>query len=341
MKRYRTHIIVNHSDSRKINKLSVDNFKLILLPEPTTCYWESIDGSSYSHHKFGQDAKSVNKNQIPQNELIIECESEERAEDILSIIKGGTLLAYPDISLTGKIGLIEEYRKENDKYYSDKHTRKYFKYCENIGFGCLVANLAYNNKVVIYSIEKYRVSLELNSCSPGSVNPRFGQIFDHYDVKHNYHTTAAFAITSAFSVIEELGLEIRSSSKNKRFTNNETGEWNPKVLSNINKRLVDSGIATDVTFDWVYRGMPTCIEKEMKPFFGFDSQWVIYGEDVRDKTLTLPEAIHNASYLRNFIAAHKFNELTQHISPYDIFNVQSLARQMILLKMGLWQSWNN
>lgn len=130
---------------------------------------------------------------------------------------------------------------------------------------------------------------------------------------------------------KELGLDIRSSNKKLRFTNNETGEWNSIVLSDINKRLNDSGITSDKTFDWIYRGKPTSIEKEIKPFFGFDSKWIVYGEDVRDQTLTFPEAIHNASYLRNFIAAHKFNELTQCISPYDVFNIQSLARELILL----------
>jgi hypothetical protein len=107
----------------------------------------------------------------------------------------------------------------------------------------------------------------------------------------------------------------------------ENGIWNPKVLSDIVERLKESNINDDLTFDWIYRGAPTRIEQEVKPFFGFDSQWVAYGKDVRDKTLTFPEAIRNVSYLRNFLTAHKLNDLTQYISPYDVFNVQSLVRQ--------------
>lgn len=96
-----------------------------------------------------------------------------------------------------------------------------------------------------------------------------------------------------------------------------------------------------MTFDWVYRGEPTRIEQNIKPYFGFDSEWTKYGKEVRDKTLTLPEAIHNASYLRNYITAHKFNELIQHISPYDVYNLQSLSRILIVHTLGLWDDMIN
>jgi hypothetical protein len=86
------------------------------------------------------------------------------------------------------------------------------------------------------------------------------------------------------------------------------------------------------------KSVQTRIENEIKPYFGYDSKWQTYGDEVRDKTLTFPEAIHNASYLRNFIAAHKFNELTQYISPYDVFNTQNLARILILRKYGFWSN---
>jgi hypothetical protein len=337
MKKYRTHLIVNLKDSQKIDKLCFEDFQLVLKPEPTKSYWESKDGSSYSHVMQGDYSDFISEAHIPQNELLIECENEDQAEDIISLIQGGMLLAFPEPSIINNLGFISDYSEVSNDRYVEQECGYFFKRLSDVGFGCEVANLAYKKTEICYSIEKYKISLGLKSFSPHSIDPIYGQIFDHHFTMHNFHANAAFAIISGFSVIEELDLDIRSSNKKHRFINNETGEWNPLVLSDIVERLEKSGISDKMTFDWVYRGNPTRVENELKPFFGFDSEWTIYGEDVRDKTLTFPEAIHNASYLRNYFAAHKFNELTQFISPYDVFNVQSLARELILNKLGLWE----
>ncbi|WP_289037769.1 hypothetical protein [uncultured Zobellia sp.] len=344
MSKYRTHLIVSLNDGEIIKGLKFPNHSLILHNEPTTCFWESKDVKSYSYYTGGIDRKDVRDNDIPQYELIIQSESEEHTEDLLSIIHGGMLLAYPEPSLTNHFTFITEIDEADETYekmYLEQSFKNNFKRLENLGFGCQLANVIINEKKSIYALEKYKVSLELSSFTPHSANPIYGQVFKNYDVRHQNHTRSAFAIISAFSVIEELGLEIRSSSKKPRFTDKNKGTWNEKVLKNIEERLEKSGISNDMTFDWIYRGSPTRIEDELKPFFGFDSQWVKYRDDIRDKTLTFPEAIHNASYLRNFIAAHKFNELTQYISPYDVFNIQSLARQLILRKLGLWETMLN
>lgn len=330
MTKYRTHLIVNHKDAEVINKLKFQNYSLILQNEPTSCFWECTDRRSYIYVTGGANPKDVEDNEIRQYELIIESESEEHAEDLLSIIHGGMLLAYPEPSLTSSFTFITEIDTTNEEKYLEDPFRNYFQRFENLGFGCQLANVIIGDRQGIYALEKYKISLELSSFTPHSANPIYGQVFDHYNIQHQNHAR------SAFSVIEELGLEIRSSSKNPRFTDADNGTWNEKVLKDIQQRLEKSGLSSELTFDWIYRGSPTRIENKIKPFFGFESQWVDYGEEVRDKTLTFPEAIHNASYLRNYIAAHKFNELTQYISPYDVFNIQGLARQLILRKLGLW-----
>jgi len=334
---YRTHIIVDQKDSTKIRQLKLDDCSFLLNPEPSDCYWEAKDGKSETHYSRGRGTDFSKPDEIPQNELLIKAESEEKAEDLLSIIHGGMLLAYPEPNLTHRFLNVKEYIESENDWYREEPFVKYLKKFENIAFGCHLASQAILDRKLIYAIEKYKVSLTLASFTPHSAHPKFGQVFDNQNIKHNFHVRAAFAIISAFSVIEELDLEVRSGSKNPRFTDPDNGIWNEKVLSNISKRLKESRINEDLTFDWVYRGTPTRIEEEIKPFFGYDSEWVVYGEDVRDKTLSFPEAIHNASYLRNYFSAHKFNDLTQYISPYDVFNTQSLARQLILRKMTLWE----
>jgi hypothetical protein len=338
---YRTHLIISQKDSKKIEKLKLDDFRFILKEEPSSCYWEGKDGKSFGHYTGGRDPQFAHKDEIQQMELLIEADSEEKAEDLLSIIHGGMLLAFPEPGLTLNFVHLKEYIEEQNSWYNEEPFINYLMRLENVGFGCQIATKAINDKQLIYAIEKYKVSLELASFTPKSADPRYGQVFNNYDIKHSYHTRSAFAIISAFSVIEELGLEVRSSSTNKRFLNNENGEWNPKVLNNILERLKEANINEDLTFDWIYRGEPTKIEQEIKPLFGIDSKWINYGKDVRDKTLTFPEAIHHASYLRNFIASHKFKELTQYISPYEVNNVQLLARQLIIRKIKMWETMLN
>ncbi|WP_179336327.1 hypothetical protein [Winogradskyella costae] len=338
MTSFRTYLIINLKDSKLVETLdfSETNFKLEYRPEPTNCYWEVENGEI--HYTGGKDLLKDSSDRIEyqQNELIISAENEDIAENALSLLKGGILLGFPTPSTTLLDLYVSEFKETDSDFYKN-HTN-YFRKIENVGFGCQVLEKIIHNRECSYALEKYKVSLELHSFSPHSADPMYGQVFDHYDYKKQTHTRSAFAIISAFSVIEELGLEIRSSAKNPRFLNSEKGEWNPKVLNNIEKRLNTIGIDKSSTFDWIFRGDKTEVEKDFKPYFGYDSQWTKYGKNVRDKTLTFPEAIHNASYLRNFIASHKFKELTEFISPYDVFNVQCLARKLILENLGIWET---
>ncbi len=337
MKLYRTHILIGIKDEKKLNLSNFGDVKFVLKPEPSMCYWQSKDGIAETILSSPQEINFIPKEYIQQNELLIEAKSSEIAEDILSIVHGGTLLAYPSPTPRSELFYVMEYVKEHDEQlYSTPPFIHGFRKIEYLGFGCHIAQCIFNNQQAVYSIEKYKASLELASFEPYNIDPRFGQYFEHYDIKRQFHTRAALAIIAAFSVIEELELEIRSSSKNHRFLDNNTGKWNPIVYSDIQKRLFNANIKATETFDWVYRGNETRIEQKITPFFGYDSEWVKYGDNVRDKTLTFPEAIHNASYLRNFISSHKFTEMTQYISPYDIYNVQELARKLILFKYGFW-----
>ena len=336
MANFRTYLIVNSLQSKIIKKLdfSKTNFKINLSPEPTNCYWESSNGSTESIYSAGRNNfQNPSENQQPQLELVINSKTEDIAENALSLLKGGILLAMPLPAISFLDLYTSKIIKTNNKFFQNQVGR--FKKLDHIDFGCQVLEKIINNKECSYALEKYKVSLELFALNPFSIDPRYGQFFEHYNTKKQIHTRLAFAIIAAFSAIEELSLEIRSSAKKPRFTNNEIGEWNPLILKDIEDRLETIGIKKTETFDWVFRGEKTKIENNLKPYFGFESQWIKYGEEIRDKTLTFPEAIHNASYLRNFIASHKFKELTEYISPYDVYNVQALARMLILKNLSI------
>lgn len=323
-----------HAELIKSLKFADANFQIEFLPEPTGCYWESYDGKSeviFSDSRINQN--KLEKDTLPLLELLIKCENEDIAENILSLLKGSILLGLPSPSTSMLNLYVSKYNKS--KFYINR-TDSFHK-LDNIAFGCQILEKIISDKECSYALEKYKVSLDLHCVNPYSIDPRYGQLYNHYDLKKQTHTRSAFAIIAAFSAIEELSLEIRSSSKTPRFLNNEKGEWNPIVLTDMTNRLEKIGIKKEDTFDWVFRGEKTKVEDNFKPYFGYDSQWVEYGETIRDKTLTFPEAIHNASYLRNFIASHKFKELTEYISPYDVYNVQALSRKLILEYLGMWK----
>lgn len=336
MKKFRTHIVLESIDSNLIRKLNINisPIMLELSPEPTKLFWRSIIGNDNAIIASGIIPQS---GFLPADELIIIAENEEVAEDNLNIILSGALLGYPQISKEYKNTYLNDIEEINDELYSKDEFKKYYKRLELIGYGCLILSKVNKDLQLMYALEKYKLSLELCSMTPHSAHPKYGQIFENYTVLKQYHTKAAFAIISAYSVIEELGLEIRSSSAKPRFLNKETGEWNPDVLNDINNRLGKIGISQEDNIEWIFRGDKTNVERDLKPYFNNDSKWCKYGAEIRDKTLTFPEALHNTSYLRNFIAAHKFRDIIQYISPYDVFNVQCLARNLLLRKLKLWQ----
>jgi hypothetical protein len=52
--------------------------------------------------------------------------------------------------------------------------------------------------------------------------------------------------------------------------------------------------------------------------------------------MNIIEALHAASILRNFIFAHRFDKVAESVSPYDVHNMQTLARRLILNTLGLF-----
>jgi len=55
---------------------------------------------------------------------------------------------------------------------------------------------------------------------------------------------------------------------------------------------------------------------------------------VRDRKVALVDAIAYGDYLRDWAAAHVVNPLTRSLSPYDVVNVQHVARFLLLASLG-------
>ena len=201
--------------------------------------------------------------------------------------------------------------------------------------GVAVAANAWLDRRTVYAIHKLAKSYEIEAITPWSAHPRYGQIFEKHSGEFSDHVRSSIAINLAFSAIEELNLQINSSREKPRWLDKEF-TWNPPVLMDITSRLEKAGINLDRTVDWIARGDETelAIQPARARFSAYGD-----GQIVRDIELSLPDAIHACSYLRNFITAHAFGKETPRLGPYEVYNVQQVARFLVLSKCGLFNVW--
>ena len=142
----------------------------------------------------------------------------------------------------------------------------------------------------------------------------------------------AHCIISAYSVIEELGLEVRASNQKPSVLN---GKWNPIVLADLENRLKAAGIDLSDTFPWLLRVTRRKIEMKKSLPITKPASWA-YGR-VRDHEVNITDAIAYASWLRSNVSSHTIKETTRRLTAYDVANVQHLARRLILESIGEWK----
>src|SRR5690606_10503865 len=84
---------------------------------------------------------------------------------------------------------------------------------------------------------------------PMDLEPYFSELYiSEYPYEHLKY---AYSIVLTYSVIEELGIEIRASKEKPSVID---GEWNPEVLSDLKERLNEKNIDPDKTLVWSVRG---------------------------------------------------------------------------------------
>jgi hypothetical protein len=336
---YGTFIVTEPGRTRTIWETSDEvDWRVIYRDDPSQRYWADHDGSSFDIATRSPDAERLqfySKQYLPCQQLVIEAHDDTAAENLCSLILGGILLAYPDafdVPRDPRVYPIDEYTHED---LTSPSLSTIFTLQPNAAFGVEAAKRAWKDPSLIYGIEKYKLSLHLDWFTPHSAAPHYGQKFKNDYPQFSYHAKAAYAIVVVYSVVEELGLEVRSSAQNPRFLGKDKNRWNPKVKEDLLERLAAAGVDHTEPFIWLHRGGPTQVEQSMRPQLGTPVSGA-YGEVVRDRQMDLIDAIHQASYLRNYITAHRFSRLVKALSPYDVHSVQLLARRLILGTLGLW-----
>jgi hypothetical protein len=201
----------------------------------------------------------------------------------------------------------------------------------NIPIACALAAKASMRKKYEYAVTKYNFSINQHSqqgvdLEPFS-SPHLGVSFFPDD-----HVTFCHAILSAYSVLEEIGLELRASRDRPSRIN---GGWNPVVRLDIETRLQKAGINTDEPILWTVRGPRRKLERRRGIPVLRKCPWSRAA--VRDCDLEIADAIAYADWIRDCVAAHNAKDLTKVLTPYDVVNVQHLARRLLLEALGFWR----
>lgn len=311
--------------------------------DPSRRYRFSGHRYSYASHPESSIARTALKANEEFGKLLVLEGEENDVENIVNLIRSSMIvLSAFQHDEDNYVGVIEMPEDSRNRYLMARNIFRssgyysYFTYQREMPTAVALAGAAWGNKSNIYAIHKLASSIRTECVTPDSMHPRHGAIFSKHTDSHIQHVGTSTAINLAFSAIQELGLDVKASAVAPRWVDRKSFEWNPLVLDNLQKRLQAAGIRSDEKFEWIFRGPPT--EVEVHPVRDIPSQYSD-GQRVRDVEYTFPDAINACEYLRNFMTAHAFRDNTMRLGPYEVFNVQQVARQLILTKLGLWKVW--
>jgi len=213
-----------------------------------------------------------------------------------------------------------------------QHARGFTLSTADIPEACLIAAKASYNSRYSYALTKYYLSSETYSTPIVDLDPqniphlRLSPFFDD-------HVRFAVSINLAYSAIEELGMQIKATEANPSRLPN--GQWNPDVKQELESRLRRAGVDLAERLLWSARGPTRRIDKRRPPRPQVSASWA-FGW-VKDSLVDIIDAISDASWLRSKVATHRFGKLASSLSPYDVANVQHLARRLILESLGFWR----
>lgn len=200
-----------------------------------------------------------------------------------------------------------------------------------IPIACAIAAKASRHWKWVYGITKYNFSINLYSQCGVDLEP-FSSPHLGVSLFPSDHITFCSAILSAYSVIEELGLEVRASMKNPSRIG---GQWNPPVKENLEERLRNAKINLDEPVLWTVRGPMRKLERRRGVPYLRKCSWA--RGPVRDCELDIVDAIAYSDWLRDCVAAHNVKDITTVLTGYDVINVQHVARRLMLESLGFWR----
>lgn len=194
-----------------------------------------------------------------------------------------------------------------------------------------LAARAARKKQWVYAVHELALSQALCSLHPIDLDPSHWRHGPAVSARLMDHVALAQAVLLAYSVIEQLGLEVRASRESP---SRPSGRWNPDVRSNLEDRLTGAGIDISDPIVWIVRGTTRNVTRGRPTTAARRASWA-WGR-VRDEEVHVVDAIADASWLRSHVAAHRLGDAAASLAPYDVSNAQLLARRLLLESLSLW-----
>lgn len=269
----------------------------------------------------------------PAKEIVIHAMSIERAQHVIDLV------CSAHCALTGELELPEPPRAVSKRAETAEDIEREILSGGTAGqlglphlpAACLIAAKASHRRTYQYALFKYVMSHRSVPLRRDALDPQRCPLEKWVSSSPADHVFNAFAIMSAYSVVEELRLEIRASSQKPSKIN---GAWNPPVKESLEKRLRSAHINLSKRIIWHLRDTPTRIERERRLPSKQKCDWSY--SRIRDVYMEVIDAINEASWLRSHVSAHKLDPLAGSLTVCDVANVQHLARRLLLEVLGFW-----
>lgn len=200
-------------------------------------------------------------------------------------------------------------------------------YCSTANFpvACHIAAKASTSLNFIYALALYRLSQELHVNVLMDLEPR-EYPHEHRSPYPRDHARFAYAIVTAYAVIEQIGLALKQGDAFKN------RQWIPVVRNELENRLRSAGVDLGNPVLWQLRGGKTKMEARRPPKIMRKASWA-FGK-IRDCEVEVIDALADLRWLRSGVASHHLDELASLLSIYDASNAQLLARRLLFDRLG-------
>jgi hypothetical protein len=191
---------------------------------------------------------------VAAKEILIVAESETVARRAVSRILGAMTLLQGSSSVIADLPLVRQ--QDQDSAVKRLHNGAWS--ISGLPLACRIAVQASRRRRLEYALAKFKLSSETSSFDWIDLDPDHSETIPRWHRAED-HVRLATAIVLAYSVIEELGLEVRASDKKQSSIN---GQWNPEVKQELENRLRRARIDLSNPVVWSVRGGKSRLETE-------------------------------------------------------------------------------
>lgn len=268
-------------------------------------------------------------------EVIVRASSRVGAQRALDSIWAALHLMQGNPPLAGSPVAVPVDEK-NTEGLNEGQMRQFKAYKLNMSNICLAAYAgakASRHRDLTYALALYHLSQSIHSNYHVDLDPFHSPNIPLSPFPAD-HVAFAYAIVTAYAVLEQLGVEIRASQS---APSRIGGAWNPVVRADLERRLTARGVDLSDSALLNLRGPVTRLEKT-RPVQGVLRRASWARGQVRDVEVEVVDAIAHLSWLRSKVAAHKMrDDLVPALSIYDVGNAHYLARRVLSNALGLWK----